>query len=109
MFSDDLTLTNSVAGAATLKVALVGAAAPSFKIQGGLTVCADARLEVDAEDFSGSDSWIKVIDVAGGRTGDFEPENIVLSGRGIIVQNRRGDTSGSIWLHREKGLRITVR
>lgn len=109
VFSDDLTLTNSVAGAATLKVALVGAAAPSFKIQGGLTVCADARLEVDADDFSGSDSWIKVIYVAGGRTGDFEPENIVLSGRGIIVQNRRGDNSGSIWLHREKGLRITVR
>ena len=107
-FQENLILTNSVAEAATLKMTLADGARPTFRIDGALTVRGDAKLVVDASDFNGNDRWTKIIDVGGGRTGSFDPANITLVGEGRIVQDRRGDSTGSIWLERPRGFAVIV-
>ena len=82
---------------------------PTFRIDGRLTVCDGAKLEVDASSFASSNIWAKVVDVRGGRTGSFDPANITLTGDGRIVQDRRGDSTGSIWLYRPRGMILTFR
>ena len=109
IFQNNLILTNSVADAATLKVTFAGATAPTFRIDGRLTVCAGAKLVVDTSDFRGDGYWTKLIDVRGGRTGSFDPANITVVGYGDIVQTRSGDSTGSIWLHRGKSFRMIIR
>ncbi len=107
-FQSSLTFTNSVADAATLKVTLADEAMPTFRIDGALTVHGDAKLVVDAKDFNGDDCWTKIIDVRGGRTGSFDSANITLIGQGEVVQNRSGDSTGSIWLRRSKGFQVII-
>ena len=108
-FQSNLILTNNAANASTLKVTLADGAVPTFRIDGRLTVCDGAKLEVDASSFASSNIWAKVVDVRGGRTGSFDPANITLTGDGRIVQDRRGDSTGSIWLYRPRGMILTFR
>ena len=106
-FQSNLILTNNAANASTLRVTLADGAVPTFRIDGRLTVCDGAKLEVDAAALANTNVWAKVVDVRGGRTGSFDPANITLTGEGRIVQSRRGDSSGSIWLYRPRGMILT--
>ena len=78
-----------------------------------LVVASGAKLEVDATNYAGDAKWIKLVNCRR-REGSFAAGDITVSGRHSdggeyeIVQNRDGDSSGSIWLHRKTGCLIIV-
>ena len=109
-FGWNLVLTNSVADAATLKVKIADGAIPTIRVTNSLIVYDGAKLVVDATGLTGDENlWVKIVDVVGGRTGSFDPANITVVGKGEIVQNRSGDSTGSIWYHRKGGFVLTYR
>ena len=78
-----------------------------------LIVADGAKLEVDATEYAGGEKWIKLVN-CNRREGSFAAGDITVVGRHPeggeyeIVQDRNGDSSGSIWLHRRSGSLIIV-
>lgn len=68
-----------------------------------LTVCEGARLEVDTTAFTGQGVWHKLIDCAS-RAGAFRAEDIAVTGKGAVRQDRDED----IWLEIPCGLMIKI-
>jgi len=62
-----------------------------------LTVCAGAKLEVDARAYRSRDGRLRLIDF-GTRTGAFAPENVTVEGAGKVVQDDQG-----VWFYRPRG------
>ena len=78
-----------------------------------LIVADGAKLEVNATDYVGDAKWIRLVNCKR-RVGSFAASDITVVGdhpRGgeyEIVQDKTGDSSGSIWLHRKTGSLIIV-
>jgi len=68
-----------------------------------LTVCAGAKLEVDATAYPAATTWTKLIDCTS-RTGAFAEADISVIGEGVVRQDRDED----IWLYRVRGTMISV-
>jgi hypothetical protein len=69
-----------------------------------LSLSADAKLEVDTTRYQGEPVWLKLIDCAT-RKGAFAEEDILVTGKGIVVQDRGDD---DVWLFIERGTVIQV-
>jgi hypothetical protein len=68
-----------------------------------VSISGGAKLEVDSTAYQGSAVWIKLVDCAT-RTTAFAPEDITLTGPGIIRQDRDED----IWLNIVRGTIILI-
>lgn len=97
----DLVLTNTTQS--TLRFELGRTGPGTLTALGSLTIAAGAKLEVDATAYQGAGGWIKLADCAV-RTNAFAPENITLSGPGVIRQDRNED----IWLFIRRGTLIQL-
>ena len=78
-----------------------------------LVVADGAKLEVDATNYSGDEKWIRLINCKR-RIGSFAMADISIAGchrlgQYEIVQDKADDASGSIWLHRKRGIMIIFR
>ena len=106
----DLILSNSVDHAAQVFIKPTGAEAPAFAVKRNFVIRSGATLTVDVRDFDPTERWTKLID-SKTRVGSFAEENITLldDEDGEIVQDKPGDTSGSIWYHRKTGLMLILR
>jgi len=78
-----------------------------------LVIADGAKLEVDTTEYAGGEKWIKLVNCKR-REGSFAASDITVVGRHPeggeyeIVQDKTGDSSGSIWLHRKTGCLIIV-
>ena len=98
----DIVLTDNTRS--TVRFELGENGAGTLTAQGTLTVSAGAKLEVDTSAYKGDAAWVKLIDCAT-RSGTFAPENITVTGNGVIRQNR-GDQD--VWLYLERGTVIQL-
>ena len=96
--------------AATLVRTVEDSDAGEFAVNGDFTVEAGAKLVVKVKGRM-SRPWTRLV-LCDSRTGDFAAEDISVESEDVlcrVVQNREGDSSGSIWLHRPFGFRMVVR
>ena len=89
--------------------------AGSLTTPNALVVAEGAKLEVDVSRYEGDDKWIKLVGCSR-REGSFASPDISVvgtsaSGRCEVVQNRPGDSTGSVWLRvkHNTGLIISFR
>jgi len=75
----------------------------TLAVGGTLTIGAGAKLEVDVSAYRGSAVWIKLADCSW-RTTSFAPENITVTGPGVVRQDRDED----LWLFMQRGTLIRV-
>lgn len=68
-----------------------------------LTVCAGAKLEVDASAYQAAVAWTRLIDCTS-RTGAFAEADITVVGEGVVRQDRDED----VWLYRARGTIISI-
>jgi hypothetical protein len=111
LIDENLILSNSVPGAATLKLEVSGDTPPRFEIGGELVVRDGAKLEVDVSNFATTNVWTKLISCSS-RTGSFASSNVKVVGegvRGYLVFNRVNDDTGSIWWCRPRGTAVVIR
>jgi hypothetical protein len=87
----DIVLTNNTQS--TLRFELGPNGPGTLTAGGALIVRAGARLEVDSTAYRGSAIWLKLIDCAT-RTTAFAPENVTVTGPGVVRQDRNED----LWL-----------
>ena len=75
----------------------------TLAVGGTLTIGAGAKLEVDVSAYRGSAVWIKLADCSS-RTTSFTPENITVTGPGVVRQDRDED----LWLYMQRGTLLRV-
>jgi hypothetical protein len=97
----DIVLTNNTAS--TLRCELGASGLGTLRAGGTLSICG-AKLEVDATAYAGGAVWVKLVDCAT-RTTSFAPENITVTGVGLVRQDRDED----IWLFMQRGTFIGIR
>jgi len=97
----DISLTNNTKS--TVRFELGENSAGTLTAQGTLTLSAGSTLEVDSSAYKGSAVWLRLIDCAT-RAGSFAPENITVTGKGIVRQDRNED----VWLYMERGTVIQL-
>lgn len=98
----NLVLTNNTV--CTLRCELGADGLGTLSASGTLAVSAGAKLEVDSTAYAGSAVWTKLADCAT-RTTAFAPEDITVTGPGVVRQDRDED----IWLYIPRGTLIGVR
>jgi len=68
-----------------------------------LTICAGAKLEVDASAYQSAVAWTRLIDCKV-RTGEFAEADITVIGEGVVRQDRDED----VWLYRARGTLLSI-
>ena len=101
-FAKDIVFTNNAAS--TLRCELGPAGLGTLTASGTLSIYPGAKLEVDSTAYQGGAVWVKLVDCAT-RTAAFAPENITVTGKGVVRQDRNED----IWLYIRRGTLIDVR
>jgi len=89
------------------------AGAGSLTTPNKLIIANGAKLEVDVSGYTGTDRWVKLVNCAQ-REGSFAEADISVVGRCPlgncrVVQDRAGDSTGSVWLHVGRGFVISYR
>ncbi len=97
----DIVLTNNTQS--TLRFELGPSGPGTLIASGALTMHAGAKLEVDSRDYRGGGVWIKLADCAT-RVTAFSPENITVTGPGVVRQDRNED----LWLFIQRGAMLLL-
>ncbi len=97
----DIVLTNNTQS--TLRFELGTAGPGTLVASGSLAIYPGAKLEVDSRAYQGGAVWVKLVDCAT-RSTAFAPENITVTGPGVVRQDRNED----IWLYIQRGTFIGI-
>ncbi len=97
----DIVLTNNTQS--TLRFELGTAGPGTLVASGNLAIYPGAKLEVDSRAYQGGAVWVKLVDCAT-RSTAFAPDNITVTGPGVVRQDRNED----IWLYIQRGTFIGI-